>query len=907
MRSLRGKVYDAERLDPMYGATIQVYDSLETFVGGGVTNEEGIFRVGQLKPEKYRLKISFLGYKSQTLLVDLTGSRKMVRLKDVLLHESVFEMDETQVTAQGRELVLREDTLVYYADYYRLPSGSRLSELVRRMPGVYSEDGKSVKVNGKQVTRILINGKEFFGDDPAMALKYLPAHLIKELKVYDKKSDEAEWSGVDDGSRETVIDLTVKDDFQQSWTGEVEAAYGSSNRYTGQGSLNRFEEKKYMTLLAQAGNNSIMGDENNQNVGWSFNRSGKKLELGGNVSYNRNESEQDMASSVQSFENTTASFTENENRMYNRTQGIHTSLRMEWRPDSMTVIYVSPMLSWSDGRNRHEDHSASFASDPYAFPGITRPLEQMDLLADSVALNANRGISKGRNNLWSAQLNLNLTRKFAKEGRSLMIGMNGGQTASLNDRDEFRQIDYYRLTNIWGMDSVYHRAQFDHTRNTNSSWGSRMTYTEPLGNDYTLLLTYQVSLRRQEDRRDVSSILDPRIGELGIDRLNFGDFLEEAETDSLQGRHTRNDLMEQQGEIGVNLQRTKFQLNAGVLLHSQWNWFDYHTADRDFHAENRSLNWAPKLNFYYHLTSREHLNCSYYAMARPADARQLIPDTLDYSDPLNLQLGNPDLKPSFMHMISMGYNRFSEETMRSYNVNLYYTLTQNSISSRSTYDAQTGRRTAIPVNVDGNMNGSLDFMMNAPLKNRKLTFLLQTNVSYMRYVGFIAGEQSPETVKNATNQLTFRPRLSMTYRDDKFDCSATLGGNYDHSRNTSVSAGNMDTYTLEARLQGMARMPWGMEFSTDFTFNSRWGYSMLEADNKEWLWNMQLSQGFLKEKKARVALKVYDLLNGRNTMSRSFSSSMRTDVRYETFGRYALLQLSYNFSLFRKKKQADVY
>lgn len=901
-RFLRGRVYDADRLDPLTGATIQLYDSLGTFLGGGVTNEEGFFQIGQLLPRIYNLKISFMGYKPKSLRVDLSGKRKELRLKDVLLHEAVYEMDEARITAQGRGLVLRDDTLVYYADYYRLPSGARMAELLRRMPGVYGADEQDVRVNGKKVTRILIGGKEFFGDNLSMALKYLPAELIKELKVYDKKSDVAEWMGVDDGSRETVIDLTVADDFQNNWMGEVEAAYGSSNRYEGKASLNKFQEKQYTTLMAQAENNSQMGDENDQEVAWSFNRSGEKLDLGGHLSYNRNEMKQSMASSMESFENITAAFTETTSRMYGRNQNLNAGLNVEWRPDSMTVIRVDPTLSWTNGWNTLESFSASFSSNPYLVSGVDNPLEQMDLLTDTVAVNANRGLNGGRNKFWSAQMSLNVTRRFAKKGRSLMLGINGGYTRTDNDRDEYRQIDYYRLSAIAGGDSIYHQVQYDKTPNTNTNWGSRLTYSEPLGRDLTLLLTYQVSLRRQEDRREVASIQDPRVLALGVNGTNYPNFYHEALHDTLQSRNTRNDYLEQSGEIGLNLSRTKYQLNAGILLNSQLNRFTYQTSGRNFEAENSTLNWAPQLTFYYYLTSRERVICSYSAMARPVDAQKLIPDTLDFSNPLNLELGNPNLKPSFTHMISMGYNRFTEETMRNYDVHATYMVTQNSLSSQTTYDTQTGRRTMMPVNVAGNMNGLVDFMMNAPLKNQKFTFLLQTSVNYMRYVGFVVGEEMEQAIRNVTNQLTFRPMLRLDYRDNLLDCFVSVEGNYDHSRSTATSSGNMDTYGLETQCGGMVQMPWGMDFSTDFTLNTRWGFSFQDMNNNEWIWNMQLSQGFLKGRKARVALKVYDLFNGRNYVSRSFSSSMRSDVHYEAFGRYVMLHLSYKFSLFRKKK-----
>lgn len=902
-RSVRGKVYDATQLDPMPGATVQAYDSTGTYVDGVATDSRGIFLLQKLEPAKYQLKVSFMGYTPQTLRVDLSGDRAVLRLKDILLREAVFQMGETRVTARGSEMVMRHDTLVYRANYYKTPVGARLSELIRRIPGMQTGNGQDLRVNGKRVNRILINGKEFFGDDPTQALKYLPAELVKELKVYDKKSDEADWTGVDDGSRETVLDLTVADEFQNSWTGDAEAAYGTSNRYLGRASLNYFRDQQYFNIIGQADNNSSLGDANNQNVGLSFNHAWKKLSLNGNVSYYRNEMSQNLQSSVQSFENVTAAFSESRNRMYNRTQSANSSFILEWRPDTMTVVSVSPSFNWSNGRSNQESLSASFATDPYLHAGVTRPLDQLDLLTDSVALNANRSMEYGRNDLKSAQVDLSVARRFRKKGRSLMLGLNAQRGSSLNDQDEYRQIDYYRLTDVLGADSVYHRAQFDRSRSENSAFGGRLTYSEPLGNDYTLLLTYQVNARRQDDRRDVSALLDPRVGQVGADRFNFRDFLYEAQPDSLQCRTTVDRGLEQQGEVGINLLRTKYQLNAGVLFHSQWTRFSYQAPGRQVDVDNLSLNWSPKINFYYYVTSTESWNVSYYSMARPVSAQQLIPDTLDYSDPLNLQLGNPNLKPSFTHMVNLGYNRFDPETMRSHNLYLYYSVTRNSVSTQSMYDEQTGRRTTIPVNVNGNMNGSLNYQMNLPLKNSKFSFSLQSNANYMRYVGFTVSSGSDQSVRTVTNQLGMSPELRLNYRNDILDCSLSLGGNYDLSRNTSVSAGNMDTYGMESRFYGMVQMPWGMELSTDFTFTARWGYSFEDVDNKEWIWNMQLSYGFLKGRKAKVSLKVYDLLNGRNSLSRSYSSSMRTDIHYDSFGRYAMLHFSYSFSIFGKGRK----
>ena len=870
--ALRGKVYDADALDPLPGATVQLFDSTQVCVKGKVTNEDGTFYLEKISPGIYLLKISFLGYQPYSVRIDCRRGKKLGRIKDVLLREAVIEIGETKVVAQGREFVMRQDTLVYYADYYKQSAGARMAEMWRRMPGVWQDGEQDWRINGKRVSRILVNGKEFFGDNWNEALKLLPADLIREIKVYDKKSKESDWTGVDDGSRETVIDLAMDEALKNSWAGEVEAAGGSSKRYLGRASLNQFMENRFMSLMAQAGNDSQLGDDNSQNVGWNFNRSTTKISVGGNLSLYHNVMQQESSAGLQQFDNTAAPYTESNHRMRNTSLNTNTNFNVEWRPDSMTLIAFSPSFNHSKGNGEQTSTAASFSSDPYDVAGVEHPWEDCFGLLRPLAVNANQGNAYSKSGLWNVQTALDVTRRFKKKGRSLIFSSGWSRNHSNHDANESRLVRYFKLKNQEDGDSVYKQKQLEQINSEGSVWRTRLTYTEPLSTDWVMMLTYHLSRSKQDDRMFRTSVSDTLAG---LQRK----------------RDTENRIWEQQAELAFLWQRTKFQLQAGAMLYAHHNQYAYQVDEKKRNYAKTTKNWAPKVNFFYHLSASEHINVAYHAMPRAVNASELMPDTLEQADPLNIRLGNPNLKPSFTHSVNMGYSRYDERHFRSYNVNMGFFIIQNAISSESSYDAQTGCRTSIPVNVQGNANGFFDFLMSTPLRNNRFTLFLQANATYMRY----------NSMQYTTNQWVFRPMSRVNYRRDLFDLSVYLGGNYDCSQNTQLRAsGYMQSYHIDAGCSGSVRFTFGMDLSTDFSFLYRRGFRGSEMNAKEYVWNVGLAQSFLKGKKARIALKAYDLLNGRNPVNRSFSSQARSDVRYKAFGRYVMLHLSYNFNVMGK-------
>lgn len=902
--SIRGRVYDSETFDPMSGANVLVYDTAGVYRGGASCDEAGDFRITKMPEGIYMLNVSFLGYKTERLRLTLSGKKANIRLKDILLKEEIFELGETKITTRGREVIQRADTTVYFASYFKTTPGSNLGDLIRRMPGMTEAEEGQIKTRGKTVKRILVNGKEVFGDDLSLALKYLPSHLIHELKVYDRKTEEAERTGIDDGERETVIDLTVNEDVQNNWLGDVLAAYGTSECYTGQFSLNRFQDKRHISVTARAANGGVMGKEKNQDGAIGFRNAWEKFEISGSMSLLYSGMQNNMRSSVQSFENPLAAFTESAHATDMSNRMLSSNLQMEWRPDSLTTIHVQPNFNISGNMGGTRALVAAFLSDPnsYLIQGGD-PLDQLSLLPDSVLLHANRTFNDNEQDSWRGGMHVSLSRRLRKPGRVLMVGLHTDYSNGKHDREEFRQIDYFQLKTVQGGDSVFHRAQYDDSRQRSASWGGRFTYTEPLSAFASLYISYKMNGRREREGRDVSAVADPFVAYWGLNGTNYSSGRIHAMTDSMLCRDINRLNLEQDIEGGLNIQRTKYQLNFGVLCHTQWSWFTYHRQEKLFASDYAVTNWSPKITGYYNADSNKRFYCSYMGHAGRLEAEKLIPDTLDLSDPLNLNLGNPDLKPSFAHSIGGGYDVYIPETMRSYNVNFYYQLIQNSVSSRNHYDALTGRRTSRPVNVDGNMNASLNLSACIPLCDNKLTLNVQSNANYTRYVGFANQGSGAGDVRTVTNQWHVSPEMQLGYRNDWLNASLTLGGDWSLSHNSLLEDARLNLYGIDSKLYTVFTMPWGMELTSSLNVSSQWGYSFSEMNRYECLWDMYLSQRILKKRQAMVSLQFFDILNARNASSRSVSSSMRTDIRYDSFGRYVMLQLSYQFTLFGKKKK----
>ena len=382
--TVRGKVIDKDSSEPVVQATIQMLSLPDsTYVNGAASLDDGSFELPKVAAGKYVMKISFIGYKNILEQLTLTNQRTNVNVGTKKLELDAIALREAIVTAMAAQVQVVEDTLLYNASAYRTPEGAMLEELVKKLPGAEVDDEGNIKINGKDIKKLMVNGKEFFGGDVQTGLKNLPVDMVENLKTYDRQSDMARVTGIDDGEEETVLDLTVKKNMNQGLFGNIDLGAGTEKRYTSRAMLNYFRGSTQLTFMGGANNVNDQGfsgggggggirfGRNNgltatKTFGMSFATETDKLELGGSIRYNWRDNDVKNIGSQENFlVDGTSSFMNSNSMNRNKNHQWNANMRIEWKPNKMTDILLRPTVSWGKTNNSSDSQSGTFGSDPY--------------------------------------------------------------------------------------------------------------------------------------------------------------------------------------------------------------------------------------------------------------------------------------------------------------------------------------------------------------------------------------------------------------------------------------------------------------------------------------------------------------------------------------------------------------
>lgn len=898
-----GRVLDSEEGEALSYATVQIMkpDSV-SMVTGGTTNGRGAFQIKNVAPGSYIVRISYIGYRNFFHALTVKEGQLEAQVGTVLLTPSSVMLQTAVVEGQMRQIEMKDDTLIFNADAFKTPEGSVLEELIKKLPGVeVSEDG-TIKVNGKTVTKILVGGKEFFGNDRNMAMKNLPTEIIDKVKTYDRQSDMARMTGIDDGEEETVIDLTVKKGMQNGWIGNADLAGGTKERFAERVMASRFSPGKQLTFIGNIGNAGGRGGGGGGGVrttgqgGITLATEIDKVEIGGNVRVNGSKTDSRTATSSQNFISTTASFSNSQNGSISKSKSLSGDFRIEWKPDSMTTLNFRPNFSFGDNNSHSNGLNTTFNDDPYMNGIITNPLDEFDLIPNSIKVNRNLtgSRSEGENNSLSGRLILN--RRLNNVGRNISLSLNGSYSSSESRNYNLSDVTYYQR----GTTELTYRYRT--TPNTNRSYSVGINYTEPLiAKKLFLQGSYRLnySNRRSEgtayDMGNVAALLDS-IRSYGAGYLPFN---YEQYADANLSRYTQNENTVHNIDLQLRLVTTYINMNVGVSIEPQHQKVAYQYMGLDTVASRNFIRISPTLNFRYRFTRQHQIRIRYRGQTQQPEMTSMFAMT-DNSNPLNIRLGNPELKPSFSNNIQIDYNNFISTTLQSYTANINFSNTLNSISNRTEYNAETGGRITKPENINGNWNIRGNFGFNTPLYDDNFFLNTSTSVGYTNNVGYIY--QNNQTLTNKVRTTTAGERLTLNYRSDLFDVRAYGNLNYNHTRSLLVPTNNRDTYDFSYGLSTNWNFENGLAFSTDIGMSSRRGYSAASMNTNELIWNAQVSYRFLARKNATVMLQAFDLLHRRSNISRQISANSRSDTETNAINSYVMLHFIYRFNLFGNRE-----
>lgn len=901
--TVSGTVWDAELNTPIEQATIQILSMPDsTYVNGNVSLTNGRFSLPAVKPGKYLLKVSYVGYSPKWKSLQLIASKPRVNVGRISLSDDGILLKEAVITAEAPQVQVVEDTLVYNSSAYRVPEGSALEELVKKLPGAEVDDEGNITVNGKSISKILVDGKEFFGNKKDMALKNLPVDMVEKLKTYEKKSDLARITGIDDGNEETVLDLSVKKGMKQGWFGNADIAGGTKDRYSTKLMVNRFTDSRQMAAIGSMNNTGDKGFggrggsrgggnglRTNKMGGFNFTMVTPKIELGGNINYSYSNNDTESKSSSETFLETGNSFSNSLSKSLGRSTGWNGDFRLEWKPDTMTNIIVRPSFSYGTSDSYSQSVSATFNEDPYK-EGITDPLEQFeDERLKDIRVNHQNRLSQSEGNSRSFNGTLQINRKLNNKGRNITFRGSAGYSKNESEQISQSRIEYFQVE---GRNQNINRFSTTPTKNWN--YVAQMTYSEPVFRNTFLQFSYRYQYKYSKSDRSTYNI-----GDFEFPFLPNG-YDDEANYDAEQSKFA--EYKNYINDISANMRfiREKYQLNFGVTLVPQKSEMSYKKSQLDTLVARTVTNFTPTVDFRYRFSKQTRLRISYRGNTDQPSMTDLL-DITDDSNPLNITQGNPGLKPSFTNSLNVSFDTYNADRQQGINTSLNFSNTLNSISNMVTYNSETGGRITKPENINGNWSVNGRFGFSSALKNnKKFTYNTQTSANYNNMVAYLLQDQV--TMKNTTRRLRLGERMSGDYRNDWFDIGLNGSLNYSHVRSSLQESSNMDTYDFSYGAESNVRFPWNMSISTSISNSCRRGYSDANMNRDELIWNAQISQNFFKGNAATLTLQVFDILHNQSNISRSISASQRRDTEYNSISSYCMLHFVYRLNLFGDKE-----
>ena len=923
-----GKVIESDSDEPVAQTTVRLLKTDSTLAAGALTNLDGVFKVKAPKAGTYILQVTCIGFKPYTKRVSVSAE-KDVAVGTVSLKPDAIMLKGATITGQATKVTLKEDTFVYNAAAFRTPEGSVVEELVRRLPGAEVDDDGTIKINGKQVKKILVDGKEFMTGDTKTAMKNLPTNIIDRIKAYDQQSDLARISGIEDGEEQTVLDFGIKPGMNRGFMTNNDVGVGTRSRYSGRTFNGLMKEDMTFMVMASANNVNDMGFAGGggggrfgmgrqgltatKMVGLNMNYEKKNvLTLDGSVRWNHNDGDAlSKGSSETMFSSTLSQFGNSNNQNYSRSNGWDAQMRMEWTPDSMTNIMFRPNFRYNSNDGTSTNLSASFSEDPYEInlPSVglvTNPLEQImqiKQLNPSLIKNYQRQNSISYSDTKNVGGMLQLNRKLNNYGRNLTLVFNGnyskGDSKSLSNN----------IVDLIASDSSYQTNRWNVTPSTNYSYSARLSYSEPIMRRTYLQFSYTYGYSYQKSDRETFNMLGADFSKLSPSYRGWDNYLSLAqlEKDDTQSRFSEYKNYTHTAEVTLRIIRNSYQFNVGFQVVPQKSHYiqDYtqrvqgQTVRLRADTTRTVTNFSPTLDFRWRKSQTSQLRFNYRANTRQPSISDLL-DIYDDSNPLAIRRGNPGLKPSFTQNFRLNYNDYFQKHKQSIGAFINFSMTDNSVSSKTTLiDANTGKTETKPENINGNWNSSLFLTFSTPLDSAGYFNLnTSTNLSYNHNVGYVQVGANRESEKSVTTSTGVGERLALSYRNEWFEVELNGNLNYQKNRSELQTNNNLDTWQFSYGGMIGINAPWGTALSTNMNMQSRRGYADASMNTNELIWNAQLSQSFLRGNALTVSLQFYDILHQQSTISRVISAMQRSDTEYNAITNYAMLHVIYRTNIF---------
>lgn len=900
-RSITGELFSESTQEPIPQANIRVLQKSDsTFITGKASDLDGRFSI-PVRNGSYILQISFIGYTDLFEDVVVSSSTPVVNLGRLTLSVDNILLSETVVTAKAAEIVVKGDTLEYNADSYKVTESAVLEDLLKKMPGVEIDTEGNITVNGRSITKILVDGEEFFSNDPKVASKNLPANMVEKLQVLERRSEMAQMTGFDDGDEENVINLTVRPGMKEGLFGSAFAGYGSKDRYEGNVMVNYMKNSDQYTVLGginntnnagfsdlgtamfgsmggRGGRGGMFGGSNgistSGNIGGNFSKEfSSKFKLGGNVRYGYTDTEVISDVFTQNILSAGNTLEDEFNRSNNMSENFNMDLRLEWDPNEYTKLIFRP--------------NASIYNNSRSETGEFNTIEE--LTGDKINDGLSDYYSEGKGSEVGGRLDF--SRKLGDDGRVISAQFNGSIGNSENNGTSVSETMYYRGTRP--NDIIDQRFT---NINDNSSWRGYISYVEPIGKNNFIQLAYQYRQNVSVSDRDTRTEEVPGSGNYNV-------------LDTLYSKRLDNSFIRQELELNFQSIREKYDYMVGFSMQPSSSRNTTFIGEQIIDTLRQDvINFAPMAQLNYRWNRNTNLRIRYFGSTNQPSVTQLSP-VIDISDPLNTRFGNPDLKPSFEHRLNVRYRSSNPEKASSFNAFANAGYMTNDVVSLTATDISSGRKITTYENIAGNWNANGRVMLNMPFKNIKFSLFSMSFASYNHSNGYTGTYTATDEIvnpdninimrdKNLSKRLNLSETLGINYRSDQFDFSVRGNMSYNNVTNSLEGQRDQEYFNYGANASTSIYLPLDFTLESDINYSTNSGYADGFEQN-EWLWNASLQKTVFKQKNGTIRFKIYDILQQRSNISRSVSSNYIRDTTTNTLTTYFMVHFVYRFNIFK--------
>ncbi|WP_215225298.1 outer membrane beta-barrel protein [Echinicola shivajiensis] len=903
--NITGTVLDAESKEPLIGANVMLKTETDSLMTAAVTDGKGAFSISRPRISHLIVEISYIGYTKLRKVVDQRGP---VDLGALSLMEDSNELNEVLVEGQVPVGEMKGDTAVFNAAAFKTKENGYAEDLIKKIPGVVIENGK-IQAQGEDVQKVLVDGREFFGNDPNIALKNLPSNMIDQVEILDQKSDQSRLTGLDDGNYAKTINIITKGNMRNGYFGRLYGGYGTDERYSAGGNINFFKGDKRISIIGLSnninqqnfssqdllgvsggvgggrfrrrggggGNDNFLTGNNNgiaktNSLGLNYSdKWGDKINFTGSYFFNHSNNNLIQNTNTETvisedrrqyYQENLLSNTKNENHRINA--------KIEYDIDDRNSLIISPSLSWQNNK---------MFSDEYGL-NLDQNLDSL-----SAAQTINNRLTDGYN----ISNNLTYRYKFDKQGRTISTNIYTG----LNERDQFTDLlmanrDFVRNS----VDTVFQQSN---ALSDGFNYRANITYTEPISEKSIMSFDYQIG-NNKSSADQKTFVLAEEQNLMILDTALSNEF--------------DNKFTTQKAGLGYRFSENGFNFNLNVdyqnaQLNNQAFFPEEATFKRSFN------NVLPNASIMYRdRESGKNMRFRYRTSTNEPSVNQLQ-NVINNNNPLQLSVGNPSLGQSYNHNFFMNYGKFDMERSKTMFLFATGSFTNNYIGTH-TYVAEKdtlingevllrkGGQITQPVNLSGNWNARLFFNYGTPVEKLKSNLNLNSSVSYNRTPGLINNEL------NYNNNIGLTQRFSLTSNISKdIDFTVSTAATYSIVKSSLQSNLDNNYYQQNSNVQLYYSPNDGKLFFNTTMANTLYTGLSEGFDQSIWLWNVEGGYRFLKDNKGELKLTIFDILGQNQSINRTVSDVTVSDVYSNVLTSYGLVTFTYIIGKFKQPEGGD--